>query len=318
MVGRRIGYLLALCAAAVFYCFYDQWFSGYLLALLLALPWLSLACSLPGMVTTRLEAQLPGRILRSAEGNLTLRCGCRFPAPGCTLRLILADPVTGARTVRRVRLTRTGQFTAPVPTAHCGVCLCRAERIRVYDCLGLFALGKKPQDLGKTEIWPIPTAPEPRPRLHLVRPDCYVPKPGGGFAEQQELRGYRPGDSLRSMHWKLTAKLDAPVVREPMERQRDPVVLTLDLPRDPGGRDEVLDRLAWLCRMLLERELSFEIRYLDGRSGCVVSRPVSNLPEGEKALRELLAAPPAEGSMGALAVQASWRYHIAPGKGAEG
>lgn len=315
MAGRRIGYLLALCAAAVFYCFYDQWFSGYLLALLLALPWLSLACSLPGMISARLEAQLPRRILRSAEGNLTLRCACRLPTPGCSLHLVFVDPATGARTVRRMRLIRAGQLTVPMPTGHCGICLCRAERIRVYDCLGLFFLGKKPQELGKLEIWPIPTPPDPRPQLRLAQPNRCRPKPGGGFAEQHELRGYLPGDSLRSIHWKLASKLDALVVREPIELQQDPIVLTLDLPRDPGGRDEVLDRLAWLCRMLLERELSFEIRYLNGRRGCVVCRAVSNPAEGEKVLRELLTVPPAEGSIGSLAVKAAWRYHIAPGKG---
>lgn len=75
----------------------------------------------------------------------------------------------------------------------------------------------------------------------------YHAKPGGGYAEVHELRGYRPGDSLREVHWKLTAKVDHPIVREPQTPNRGPVILTLDLPGDPGALDSCLDQTCWLA-----------------------------------------------------------------------
>ena len=317
MAGRWIGYLLALGGAALFYCFYDQWFSGYLLALLLCLPWLSLLCSLPAMLTARIEARQPGSVMRSTGGRLELWCVCPLPAPGCRLRLVLTNAASGERTVRRVRLTKRPGLALPLPTEHCGVLLCRAERVRVYDYMGLFFLPRRGRDLGQTAVWPIPTSPEPPPKLLRHAAAGFHPKAGGGFAEHHELRGYLPGDSLRSIHWKLTSKLDQVIVREPMELRQDPVVLTLDLPRDPGERDGVLDRLAWVSRLLLEQEQPHEIRYLDSRTGRVVCRSVENPQQQRAVLEELLTVPPARGSIGSLGVRASWRYHIAPGKEAQ-
>ena len=40
-------------------------------------------------------------------------------------------------------------------------------------------------------------------------------KPGQDLSETFQIREYRPGDSIRQMHWKLTQKLDRPIVRDP-------------------------------------------------------------------------------------------------------
>ena len=60
MLGRRLFYLAVLGFCLVFYCFYQEWFSWLLLVTVVALPWFSLALSLPAMLTakaviTRLE-----------------------------------------------------------------------------------------------------------------------------------------------------------------------------------------------------------------------------------------------------------------------
>ena len=45
MPGRRIAGLGLLAGCFVFYIAYGEWFSWLLLMLILALPWLSLACA---------------------------------------------------------------------------------------------------------------------------------------------------------------------------------------------------------------------------------------------------------------------------------
>ena len=53
MAGRRIVYLATLLGCLVFYYFYREWFSWFALTLVFLLPFLSLALSLPAILTTR-------------------------------------------------------------------------------------------------------------------------------------------------------------------------------------------------------------------------------------------------------------------------
>ena len=62
MAGRRILYGAALAAALAFQIFYDGYLAQFLLLCVIALPLLSLALSLPGMLRLRLtlSACAPG------------------------------------------------------------------------------------------------------------------------------------------------------------------------------------------------------------------------------------------------------------------
>lgn len=91
---------------------------------------------------------------------------------------------------------------------------CAVDRGRVYDYLGLFRLPRRWNCQTELLVLPCPQPPEQLPSLAQLQVLSYRPKPGGGFAEVHELRDYRPGDSPREIHWKLTAKVDHPIVRE--------------------------------------------------------------------------------------------------------
>ena len=59
MIRRWLLYLAALAGTSLFWLCYTGWYSGYLLSLVLALPWLSLALSLPAMRRARIALLLP-------------------------------------------------------------------------------------------------------------------------------------------------------------------------------------------------------------------------------------------------------------------
>lgn len=100
--------------------------------------------------------------------------------------------------------------------------------------------------------------PRPRPSPLPLQPD-----PGGTRGSRQtrsrgqsgdihRIRDYQGGESLRQIHWKLTARHDQLKIKELSATSRSPVVL--DLNGLPGrGLEERLSRAAWLViRMLRE------------------------------------------------------------------
>ena len=58
-------------------------------------------------------------------------------------------------------------------------------------------------------------------------------KKGYDATEVFELREYQPGDSIRTIHWKLSEKFDTVLVREPSDTSSYDILVMFDKPR--GG-----------------------------------------------------------------------------------
>ncbi len=301
MFGRRIVYLTVLAGCGVFYIAYGEWMAALLLAVVLGLPWLSLLLSLPAIFTFRAQAQGPEALTVGDFGEAWLLGGSAFPLPPFYGRLRLRRCITGQE-----QRYRSGEG---VPTEHCGGIAVTVEKARVCDYLGLFAFPAKRAGaqtvLVRPRPLPVPDLPEPERRAV----PAWRPKAGGGFAENHELRLYRPGDSLNQVHWKLSAKTGQLTVREPMEPLRGLVLLTLTLSGTAQELDRKLGRLLWVGQYLLGRDIPFTLRALTGDG--VLSLNVSDLQGLEKAVDTLLCAPAAaSGSLREQPYAACWRYHI--------
>ena len=297
MVGRRILYALALAGAALFFLFYEAWISLFTLVLVLALPVVSLALSLPLARKLRPELLPPeGPVVREGEAALTFR----LEPPGglavgrLTGRLVLLNALTGGKWTRTIRLRCDGsplEVPFPLPTGHCGMLTFRLERLRVLDLLGIFAL---PVPLsapdGEVPVLPKyrPAGPIPPVLGHAGRSLGLRPKPGGGPAEDYDLRDYRPGDPMRTVHWKLSSKRDELVVREMLEPRRAALVLTVDHFGPPEELDEALDRLQALSLALLGRAEGHLIAWVHPVSGAATLCPVDDRAGLHKALSRFL------------------------------
>jgi hypothetical protein len=94
------------------------------------------------------------------------------------------------------------------------------------------------------------------------------PKPGGGFSEDYDLREYRIGDPLNSIHWKLTSKLDEIIVREPLVSEKGKIFICIDLFGTPEELDSTFGQLFYLAYILLKRMIEFHICWY-GRDGAL-------------------------------------------------
>lgn len=277
MVIRRCLWLVIWIASLVFLAFYQQWLAWLLLGAVLLVPLFSLAVSLPGMLTAVAQPQIPERVTVSTPVVSRFDCHNYLTVPLWSYRL----QVTHAMTGKRYRL-RPGDA---LPTDHCGALICRVRRAKVYDYLGLFSLPlrcqKEFQVLVEPQLLPIPNQTDADADAAFA----WKPK-NGGFSENHELRLYAPGDSLRQIHWKLSAKTGKLILREPMVPDPGRVLVRMVLKGDPEEIDRLLGRFAWLSRRLLEQSIPFELLCLTG-SG-IHNLPVRTSKEQKQALDFLL------------------------------
>jgi len=297
-------YLLALLLALIFYGAYQQWLAWIVLLTVLLFPLFSLFVSLPALFAAAVSAEAPTRTAMEQTETAALTLSCPFPHPPVRGKLRVTRPLTGESWV-----LRSGDA---LPTMHCGLLRIAPHKTRLYDYAGLFR--KKVRRFGEATLIVLP-----RSRPMPVPPDLtrflscrFRPKFGGGFAENHELRLYRPGDSLNQVHWKLSAKTGKLMLREPMEPERGLFLLTLDIRGSAEELDDKFGRLLWLGGYLLEQGVSFQIRALAGEGLQTFS--VSSESELDEALFHLLGCTPAaQGSVRDLNITAAWQHHIGGG-----
>ena len=299
MPARRCVYLAVTAACLVFYVAYREWLSYFLLIFVLALPWFSMLCSLPAMISTEARVLCPRVLELGNNAKIELSAQTALPPAPVRCDLTLTHSFTGKS--RRLRSAAT------VPAEHCGSLLLRVRKVWVYDYLGLFRFPLRRPPQQELLIRPIPqnvTLPD----SSRCMANAWRPKPGGGFAENHELRLYRPGDNLHQIHWKLSAKTGKLILREPMERVQGLALLTMELRGTPEQLNQKMGQLLSASRQLASQEVPHQIHCLtaEGLQVLHVVKEKDVLPAIDALLRCRCA--PEDASVQFRT--APWRFHI--------
>lgn len=248
---RRACFFLGLLGCGLWYLLSGSFLGWVLLLSMLALPGLSLLLSLPALLGFQMAPAGPDRLMPGETGTFLLLGSCNAPMVPFRGRL-------------RFRNLRTGKVTNyDESTGFCPPCSGGWEiylaKCRVSDYLGLFTLPVRHQGRQRLLVLPRPQPVEDLPDLGTGPGIRWKPSQSP-FGENHELRSYRPGDGLNTVHWKLTAKTGELTVREAQEPVRPLACLCLSLYGTDEEADRVLGQLLWLGEFLLDRGLSLEIR----------------------------------------------------------
>ena len=212
MAKRRVAYFLGLMGSFVFYVAYQQWFSWILMLFMLFLPWLSLILSLGAIFRTKLEPSAAPRIPLGTSETIRLNVYSQYPLVPYRSKIRIIKSMTG-----QSGILKPGD---KLPTDHCGGIRAQLYRPRICDYLGLFGFRVRNTAEQTFLVLPEPIGMEVPPDLTKYLAQRLHPKPGGGYAENHEIRQYHPGDNLNQIHWKLSAKAGKLMLREPMEPER--------------------------------------------------------------------------------------------------
>lgn len=111
------------------------------------------------------------------------------------------------------------------------------RRVYLFDWVGIMALPlKKKRYAGEAKLsilperYEVPMALGREVREYAFeREDSRAEYPLSAQNENSEIRGYKPGDKLHSIHWKLSAKTDDLMVYERKTKTGCPVLFFLDM-----------------------------------------------------------------------------------------
>ena len=314
MIKHWIMYLLTLAGTFVFHIFYFGWYSWFLLLLMVCLPVFSFVVSVLAMARIQLRMETAPQKNQGEPVYLSLQAiGNFLPMPRCRFRLTIASCMTGHRITLPQTVPNGGKWYVSLDTTHCDTLVCTIDKARVYDYLGLFCLPLRAPDSVECMVFPVPAPPNKLPNLSHFLVRRRRPKPGGGFSEEHELRDYRPGDSMRDIHWKLSVKTDRTIVREAQEPIRERTILTFDLHGTPDTIDHTLQQLCWMSDWLCEHEVAHQIIWIDPTDCEMAMETIETSNDLQAQLPRLLHSVLREDTPSIASRRfsaASWRYHI--------
>lgn len=263
MVLSWLVYAAAVIACAAFRAYYIGWFGVFLFRAVVLVPIAAAVLSLPGIFTAEAALSAPQSIRRGRDGKACVRIKGRFPFGSETLHISIGNLFTGAAESISLK-SDGGEASFPLPCGKCGVLSVSVSREYRRDLTGLLRIPFKGGAEVRCVVLPQPAPPEPAPDLaRLIEARRALRPSPGSYSEEHEVREYRPGDPMRSMHWKLSSKTDRPVVREPQTDTRRRITVELD---PAGDIERSLSVIEWVCESLISAELECDLLWRS-RSG---------------------------------------------------
>ncbi len=257
LIIRIILWLLLAAAVWLFRLSYIGWLGSYLFALVIAVPVFCFIISLPSMLSLHISLNSSVRVLQGQKAGLQIDfSGIRYlPVHSLTVHLELTNRFTGEKSKQNYlfRNLENSCSVIPLSTKDCGEITCSLMQYEVSDILGFLMIRKKSRTSCSCTVMPRSIGPKTPVNFDtaLASSDVLRPKFGGGFAEEHDLREYRPGDALNSIHWKLSSKTDSLIFREALVPENSIIYLVLSR---VGENDRGLEILRWISGELLKRE----------------------------------------------------------------
>lgn len=279
MFRYRFFYTMALAAALLFYLFFTGYLSFFLLALLLLLPVVSFLLTVLAVCKTEVHMETGTPFVLKNDVfplRITMKNESILPIAQAELRFTCENSLCGEKHKETLSLPvgtgpkRTVEYQ--LSSQYCGKITTELSALIFYDYLGIFRIKRKPAISAVCYAAPLAMLPDAqfddRSDHSGLESSTYSKiKPGDDPSELFQIRTYREGDRLRSIHWKLSTRLDELMVKE-FSLPTDSRVLVLAelMAADMDALDTVVETLASVSAFLLDREIVHSIGWY-GESG---------------------------------------------------
>lgn len=263
MLKSWVIYILSLLGAIAFFFFYKMWLSWFILMVLVfILPVAFLTSGLCSMFI-HIEADAWRHVMKGEETQIsfTSRGLDVFPFALYSIRIDLLESMTGE--IAPIRIVSMGNTTDTVilQTKHCGTYRFSEAKVRVYDMFGLIFIPKKVELSGEVVVLPTPVIPAAMPEMSGFKAKglrkSMIPN-----AEIYDIREYVPGDPVKRIHWKLSAKKNIYMIKESQEETYGHSRLYLPLTKDREELDRHLGELLFTSNYFLKHDVEHRIRVL--------------------------------------------------------
>jgi len=250
MWKNRIVYIITLIGAALFLVLYPLWFSWYLMVVLLLIALFDLIIIIPGMYFGQVTFSASEVYEQGEDASLvfTINNRKKFAINCIKMRMKSTCENISSKKCSVIKSENGNRYEMRINSSSSGLVVFETNRIWIVSFLGLFCLPKKYELRMPVLILPKPK--KPPNTVTLPQGTLLRPKPGSGFSDEHDLRSFRFGDTLRSVHWKVSAKLDSLVIREPLIPLTHSRLIHVAKWNGQLERDLVLGRLLWVSEYL--------------------------------------------------------------------
>ncbi len=297
--------MAALIAALITYIVADRQEPLVLLCLLCVMPLLGAVLQRTAMRGCEIGCRVQGtcRMDQQVAVVFELRRKSRLPLGSIRLQVVFENILYEERMEAEVWLQPDEQrdmfFTYLYDARDCGNVKIHVSFAEYQDIFGLFVFRRPAVILEEILVYP----PEIRLNTELLqRPetksfgDMYNQKKGQDISEVSGLRGYVPGDSMNSIHWKLSSKLDELIVREFGQPSNYNTLILYEMTKRNGNREipnvcnnAVLALTAALSMGMLELNLEHNVGRIQNKDFQIV--PVYSIDTYEQMQMNLLCLP---------------------------
>lgn len=312
MAVNRILYFYTVLLTFLFFVLFDVYLFHLLFLFLLLLPVLSFLAVLPVRRAVRLKMEIENEIVPRGHCQLALTAENASILPVALVRIRLsyrnalgaAEGVLSEDAEETLQLSlsaRQSRTLRPLlRSARCGRIDFTVRRVYVCDLLSLISLPVPMQNVrgGTGSVYVLP-APQSRTIPIEEAADIggdstaySLEKPGGDPSEIFQLRDYREGDPLRSVHWKLSSRMQRLIVREfglPLNPSLH-FLLELRVGASPANAESMLGTMLAFSEYLLSREVVHSLSFVTG-DGVLETLHVTSTDTLAAALHSLLALP---------------------------
>ena len=262
MVRTWLAYLAALISTFVFFLCYKMWVAWYCLILLLAVPVFAFILAVIAYVTLRFKTDAPVicTIGKPAYIKFTLEGFASFFSY-CTVKTAVTDHMAGGTNKSVIKITDSGVTKIPLDTKHCGAYTYKMSKLYISDLLGFFKFTKHLNKDMDFIVKPVPEMPGYMPDVYGFKAKS-LRKSHKPNSEIYDIRDYQLGDPVKSIHWKMSAKKDKIMVKEPLEEYGGHSRVILKLSDDRDTLDLHLGQVLFTSRFYLDHETAHIIRVI--------------------------------------------------------
>lgn len=148
----------------------------------------------------------------------------------------------GEKRIRSLKIPASkeqGIIKVPFVSDNCSSVTIKCQSVELNDILGITKVKlKEPKPIIFT-VFPkeLPIRISSNEHLFFTADSDQImqDKKGSDMSEIFELREYTPGDNVKSIHWKLSNKIDKPIVRVGHSSTNTKTLVFLDIGRENGG-----------------------------------------------------------------------------------
>ena len=280
-------YSISLIAAFIFFLFYKMWLSWYILIALLAIPVFALIVTIAASLTVKFSIVNPAATVKGKPAFIKLSIeGIASAFSFYKVKMITTDHMAGTQEKKVIVICDNGVTKIPLETDHCGAYSYKLSKLKVYDLLGFFHFD---QNINKD----IELLVKPSPEMPGYMPDMYgfkaknLRKSSKPNSEIYDIRDYQLGDPVKTIHWKMSAKKDKYLVKEPLEEYGGYSRVILKMTDDRDELDLHLGQILFTSKFFIDHEVAHIIRVIPPDSREVAFSIESNI-DLERALHTIL------------------------------